>query len=81
MAEYGALPSASQEASSYRCPKCGCIHYETGQIRVSGGFWSSLFDVGNRRFNSISCRDCGYTEFYKRTVSGAQQFFDFLGGS
>ena len=52
-----------------------------GQIRVSGGFWSSFFDVGNKRYNAISCTECGYTEFYKKTVSGIQKVFDFLGSN
>jgi hypothetical protein len=69
----------SSGALQYRCSKCCATTYETGQIRVSGGFWSSFFHVGNRRFNSVSCAECGYTEFYKRTVSGAQKLFDFLG--
>ena len=64
---------------SYSCPKCGSKTYEMGQIRVSGGFWSSFFDVGNKRYNAVSCMRCGYTEFYKRTVSGVQKVFDFLG--
>ena len=33
--------------------ECGCIPYETGQIRVSGVFWSSLFDVVNKRYNAV----------------------------
>ncbi|MAH59036.1 MAG: GTP-binding protein [Synechococcus sp. ARS1019] len=81
MAECGRSSSASLDTPSYRCPKCDSVRYETGQIRVSGGFWSSFFDVGNRRFSSVSCLNCGYTEFYKRTVSGVQQFFDYLGSS
>ena len=64
---------------TYTCPKCGSQTYEMGQIRVSGGFWSSFFDVGNKRYNAVSCTVCGYTEFYKKTVSGIQQVFDFLG--
>ena len=52
-----------------------------GQIRVSGGFWSSFFDVGNKRYNAVSCTECGYTEFYKKTVSGIQKVFDFLGSN
>ena len=52
-----------------------------GKSECLGGFWSSFFDVGNRRFSSVSCLNCGYTEFYKRTVSGVQQFFDYLGSS
>ena len=73
MAVYGGNPS------SYECPECGCKSYETGQIRVSGGFWSSFFDVGNRRYNAVSCANCGYTKFYKRNVSGISQIFDYLG--
>ena len=66
---------------TYTCLKCGSHAYEMGQIRVSGDFWSSFFDVGNRRYNAVSCIECGYTEFYKKTVSGIQKVFDFLGGS
>lgn len=66
---------------TYTCPKCGSQTYEMGQIRVSGGFWSSFFDVGNKRYNAVSCTECGYTEFYKKTVSGIQKVFDFLGSN
>ena len=51
--------------STFKCSECGNTSYETGQIRVSGGFWSSFFDVGNRRYNAVSCNACGYTKFYK----------------
>ena len=27
------------------CPKCGHNEFETGEIRVAGGFWSRIFDV------------------------------------
>ena len=37
MAEYGRSSSTSLDTPSYRCPKCDCGRYETGQIRVSGG--------------------------------------------
>jgi hypothetical protein len=33
--------------SSYTCPKCGSTGNETGQIRVSGDFWSGVLDVAN----------------------------------
>ena len=65
--------------SSYTCPKCGCTSYETGQIRVSGGTWAAALDVENKRYKSISCTKCGYTEFYKETVSRGALVLDFLG--
>ena len=51
MATYGAEPTAkpTAEPTRYVCTECGCTSYETGQIHVSGGFWSSLVDVGNKR--------------------------------
>jgi predicted nucleic-acid-binding Zn-ribbon protein len=64
--------------SSYTCPKCGSTSYETGQIRVSGGAWAAIMDVENKRYNSVSCTKCGYTEFYKETVSRGEQVLDFL---
>ena len=72
-----AFPDSFPE--TYTCPGCGSYTYEIGQIRVSGGFWSSFFDVGNKRFNAVSWKECGYTEFYKKTVSDIQKVFDFLG--
>ena len=35
-------------------------------------------DVENKRYNSVSCTKCGYTEFYKETVNGGEQVLDFL---
>jgi len=69
----------SVSGSTYECSECGNTSYELGQIRVSGGFWSSFFDVGNRRYNAVSCTACGYTKFYKRSVKGIQKLFDFMG--
>ncbi|WP_186470724.1 zinc ribbon domain-containing protein [Synechococcus sp. A18-25c] len=68
-------------STGYVCSECGCTSYETGQIRVSGGFWSSFFDIGNRRYNAVTCTNCGYTKFYRRSVSGVQKVFDFLGSN
>ena len=67
-----------REATSYVCSECGCTSYEIGQIRVSGEFWSSFVDVGNKRYNTVTCTRCGFTKFYQRTVSGVQKVFDFL---
>ena len=63
----------------YHCVKCGNDDYETGEIRTTGGFWSKIFDIQNRRFYSVSCTDCGYTEFYNGSSGRtAENIFDFL---
>lgn len=68
------------EHNSWTCIKCGNKSYDEGEIRVSGGFWSRIFDVQNKKYTAISCINCGYTEFYKRTSSMAGNVLDFFTG-
>ena len=79
----GALSKSSAPAqfSNFECSKCGSNSFEKGEMRVAGGFWSSAMEVENRRFLWIACSKCGYTELYKSTVPGVQQFFDFISGN
>jgi len=67
-----------KQFQSYKCIKCGSNEFKTGQMRVSGGFWASAFEIENNRFNWIACNKCGYTEFYKSNVPGVQKVFDYL---
>ncbi len=62
----------------YKCPKCNHTDYKTGQIRVTGGFWSKIFDVESRRFTSVTCRNCTYTEFYQGSESALSSIFDLM---
>ena len=62
----------------YRCPKCSSDTYETGEIRVAGGFWSKIFDVQGTKFVRITCVRCKYTEFYKGDSSTLGNVFDFF---
>ena len=41
-------------AINHHCPKCRNGAYETGELRVAGGFWSILISVTNRRFGPLS---------------------------
>ena len=61
------------------CPKCGSREKEQGEFRAAGGFVSSFFDVSTKRFRYLSCKGCGYTEFYNSSISGSAKFFDLLG--
>ncbi|HEY0954117.1 MAG TPA: zinc ribbon domain-containing protein [Roseateles sp.] len=70
------LPDAARA-----CPKCGSHAKQLGEFRAAGGFLSSFFDYSNRRFKSVSCRQCGYTEFYNASISGTAKFLDFLAGN
>ena len=66
--------------SEYRCPKCGCVEYTTETIQTTGGNFSKFFDVQNKKFIALSCKNCGYTELYRKEASTASNVLDFLIG-
>ena len=68
------------ERQQYVCPKCGNMEYEADQFQATGGNFAKLFDVQNKKFITISCCQCGYTELYKEMSDGAMDVLDFLIG-
>jgi predicted nucleic-acid-binding Zn-ribbon protein len=66
------------ENINYTCPKCGHKHYEIGQMRATGGTLSKIFDVQNKKFSSVTCNNCTYTEFYKAKTSAISNIFDLF---
>ncbi len=61
------------------CPKCGHNEFETGEIRVAGGFWSRIFDVQAEKYGAVTCINCTYTEFYKGQKSSTlESIFDLF---
>lgn len=69
------------EPRKFVCPKCGCTHYEVDEFRATGSKLAKFFDIQNKKFITISCQDCGYTEIYKRTTSNGENVLDFFIGS
>ena len=64
---------------NWSCPKCHYREYEVGEMRVTGSFWTKIFNIQNKRYSSISCTQCLYTEFYQNkpgsTLSNIIDFF------
>ena len=61
------------------CSKCKNQDYEVGEIRVTGGFWTKIFNIQNKTYSSVTCSQCSYTEFYKgKASSGFSNVFDFF---
>ncbi len=69
------------KSKEYQCAKCGNAEYEHDEFRATGGMFSKLFDIQNKKFATISCKQCGYTEIYKNTTSSIENIADFLFGS
>lgn len=65
-------------SSGYICPKCGNKHFETDEFRATGGAFAKIFDVQNKKFTTVTCTRCSYTEIYKATTSQLGNIFDFF---
>lgn len=70
----------NEEAFKFECMKCQHTAFEVGQLRGNGGLFSSIFNYNNKRFYSISCRACGFTEFYKRDLNSREKAVDLFTG-
>ncbi|MCG8566573.1 MAG: zinc ribbon domain-containing protein [Desulfobacterales bacterium] len=68
------------ESKKWLCPKCQCNQYETDQLAATGGGFSKFFNVQNKKFTSVTCSQCSYTEFYKVETSALGNVFDFFMG-
>ena len=66
------------EQKQYVCPKCGCTSFESDQFQATGGNFAKIFDVQNKKFITVSCTRCGYTELYKMQTDAGWNILDFL---
>ena len=69
------------ERKQYIYPKCGCESYVSDQFQATGGNFAKIFDVQNKKFITVSCANCGFTELYKAQNSSGMDILDFLIGS
>jgi len=69
------------EGKAFVCVKCGGRHYETDQFQATGGNFAKLFDIQNKKFVTVTCCDCGYTELYKQPENSTMNVLDFFLGN
>lgn len=68
-------------SKNFQCIKCGNKNFEVDNIRTTGSGFTKFFNIQNRKFLTVSCTKCGYTEFYRKgKTSGASNVLDFLTG-
>ncbi len=70
----------TQQRQTYACLKCNNNSYVTDEFRATGGGFSRFFDVQNKKFTTVSCSQCGYTEIYRGDTSKWGNVADFLLG-
>ena len=54
--------------------------YEADRLQATGGNFAKIFDVQNKKFVTVSCCQCGYTELYKEQGGEGWDVLDFLMG-
>ncbi len=64
---------------NWQCPKCNNKNFETGQFAATGGGLSKFFNIQNKKFTTVTCSRCMYTEIYKTATSALGNFLDFFG--
>jgi hypothetical protein len=67
-----------EEKMQWQCSKCGNQTCDIGEMRVSGGGLSSIFDIENKAFTTVTCQQCMFTELYRVERGRLGQIFDFL---
>lgn len=63
---------------NWTCPKCANNRFDAGEMRVAGSGSASVFDNEDRKFISVTCTRCSYTEFYRVEASAPSQLLHSL---
>jgi predicted nucleic-acid-binding Zn-ribbon protein len=63
---------------NYTCPKCKNSGYDVSEFRATGGFLTKIFDIQSKRFTTVTCTRCKYTEIYRAESSMLGNVFDFF---
>lgn len=67
--------------SDQGCVKCGHTEIEEGTLSATGSGLSKVFDLQHNNFTTSTCKNCGYTEFYKADKNRTTDIIDlFFGG-
>ena len=67
------------EHSKWQCPKCRNRMFEAGQFAATGGGLTKFFNIQNKKFTTVTCTRCMYTEIYKTDTSALSNVLDFFG--
>ena len=62
------------------CIKCGGTVVTKKDVAMTGTGLSKMFDIQNNQFTVVSCKNCGYSEFYNMQSSTTSNVLDFFFG-
>lgn len=62
------------------CIKCGSTDADQKEVSMTGSGLSKMLDVQSNKFTVVSCKNCGYSEFYNQNASKTSNILDFFFG-
>ena len=65
--------------NNWESPKCGNKDFDVGQFAATGGGLSKFFNIQNKKFATMTCTRCQYTEIYRTGTSTLSNVLDFFG--
>ena len=65
--------------SNWNCPKCQNREFETDQFAATGGGLTKFFNIQNKKYTTVTCAQCRFTEIYKADTSTLGNVLDFFG--
>jgi predicted nucleic-acid-binding Zn-ribbon protein len=63
---------------NFKCAKCENTTYDIDEFRATGGFLTKVFDIQSKKFSTVTCQRCKYTEIYRADSSMLGNIFDFF---
>ena len=63
---------------NFKCAKCANTECDVGEFRATGGFLTKVLDVQSKKFTTVTCTRCRYTEIYRAESSMLGNIFDFF---
>ena len=63
---------------NFKCEKCENTQCDIDEFRATGGFLTKIFDVQSKKFTTVTCTRCKYTEIFRADSSMLGNIFDFF---
>lgn len=68
-----------QLESKFICPKCNQQGGSADRFSATGTGFSKLFDIQHKKYVTLSCTNCGYTEIYNpEFLEGKDNVMDII---
>ncbi len=67
------------EHRNWECPKCQNREFEADQFAATGGGLTKFFNIQSKKFSTVTCTRCKYTEMYQASTSKLGNVLDFFG--